>query len=173
MKLTTLLAGIAAAGFMATGAQAADLMINPGPADPIYSSSMFNFEGFYVGGTAGVITGPTGSVGIVAGANFALNDAILLGAEFQGDALWNGGGFTGYDALLMGKLGFYLSDSAMIYGTGGGGLVNGTNAYALGGGLEIAMADAVSLRGEALALGTWGAPPSAAKGTVGIIFHLN
>src|SRR5690242_14407984 len=117
MKLTrSLLAGVAAAGFMITGAQAADLMVNG--LDPVYDSPLFNFEGFYVGGTVGVgafpAPGVVGTVGAVAGANFALTEAILAGVEFQGDTLWNGGGFAGIDALFLGKIGSYLNDTTVI-----------------------------------------------------------
>jgi outer membrane immunogenic protein len=176
MRLSrSLLAGIAVAGFMASGAQGADLMVRG--LDPIYDSPLFNFEGFYVGGTlgAGVFSGPglVGSVGVVAGANFALTDAILAGLEFQGDAFWNGGGFVGYDALLLGKVGSYLSDSVMIYGAAGGGVVGGVTSYAFGAGIEAAVAGPMSVRGELLGTGSWGAMPSGAKATVGVLFHMN
>ena len=129
MKLThILLAGIAAAGLTVSSAQAADLMV--GGLDPIYSSPLFNFEGFYVGGTAGLgaFPGPggVGMVGVVVGANFAVTDAILAGVEFQGDTLWNGGGFQGFDTLFLGKLGGYLSDDMIVYGSAGGGWIAGT-----------------------------------------------
>ena len=84
MKLAhTILAGAALAVVLASSAQAADLLQ---PADPIYSSQLFNFEGLYIGGTlgAGISTSISGSVGGVVGANFALTDGILGGV---------GGGF--------------------------------------------------------------------------------
>lgn len=176
MRLTrTMLAGAAAIGLMTTAAQAADLMV--GGLDPIYSSQLFNFEGFYVGGTGGIgaLPGPgtVWSVGVVAGANFALNDVILAGVEFQGDSLWNGGGFAGVNALFLGKLGGYLSDEMMVYGTGGGGWVANTPSYALGAGIEMAVAEQLSVRGEAMATGTWGGWPNGAKATVGILWHMN
>ncbi|HHY50446.1 MAG TPA: hypothetical protein GYA10_11940 [Alphaproteobacteria bacterium] len=176
MKLTrSLLAGVAAAGLMITGAQAADLMV--GGLDPVYDSPLFNFEGFYVGGTAGVgafpPTGGVGTIGVVAGANFAVTDAVLAGVEFQGDTLWNGGGFAGFDALFLGKLGGYLNDSTVVYGTGGGGWVAGNTSYALGAGIEMAVVDQVSVRGEALATGTWGGWPDGGKITAGVLWHMN
>ena len=74
-----LVAGVVAAGAMVSTAQAADLLV--GGLDPVYNSPLFNFEGFYVGGTAGAgaFPGPglVGTVGVVAGANFAVSDAIL------------------------------------------------------------------------------------------------
>ncbi len=177
MKLSRLLlAGAAVAGLTVTGAQAADLILDQ--PDSIFDSQLFNFEGIYVGGTVGGAAFPTtaglvGTVGVVAGANFALGDAVLAGAEFQGDVLWDGGGFTGVDALLLGKLGFYLSDETLIYGTAGGGLVDGTTSYALGAGIEMALADQLSGRIEGMATGGWGAAPDGGKVALGLIWHMN
>src|SRR5690606_920925 len=102
-----------------------------------------NFEGFYLGVTGGgaLVPGPglVGTVGVVAGANFELSDAIIAGVEWQGDTLWNGGGLVGFDALFLGKLGSYMSDAAIIYGTAGGGWVNGAPSYAFGAGIEAAV----------------------------------
>jgi hypothetical protein len=177
MKLSRLLlAGVAAAGLMVTGAQAADLILDE--PDTVFDSPLFNFEGIYIGGTLGAAAFPTtagivGTVGVVAGANFAFGDAVLAGAEFQGDVLWDGGGFTGFDALLLGKLGFYLSDETVVYGTGGGGVVDGTTSYALGAGIEMALADQLSGRIEGMATGTWGSAPDGGKVAVGLIWHMN
>ena len=174
-NLRSLMLGVAAAGILATGTEAADLVI--GGVDPIYNSSLFNFEGFYVGATLGAgafpVPGIVGTVGGVAGANFALTDAFLAGVEFQGDALWNGGGFIGFDALFLGKLGGYLSDDMIVYGTGGGGWVAGVGSYGLGAGIEMAVMDQVSVRGEAMATGTWGGLPNGGKATVGVLWHMN
>ncbi len=176
MKLTrTLLAGVAAIGLTATGAQAADLLV--GGLDTGYTSNLFNFEGFYVGATAGVgafpVVNTVWSAGVVAGANFALNDMILAGVEFQGDSLWNGGGFAGVNALFLGKIGSYLTDDMVVYGTGGGGWVANTPSYALGAGIEMAVAEQISVRGEVMGTGTWGGWFDGAKATVGILWHMN
>ena len=176
MKLSRLLlAGTAAACFTVTGAQAADLRID-GP-DSIFNSPLFNFEGFYVGGTLGAGSFPTsggaGTVGVVVGANFALGDTVLAGVEFQGDALWNGGGIVGFNALFLAKLGAYLSDEMVVYGTGGAGIVDGTTSYGLGAGIEMALADQLSGRVEAMATGPWGAAPNGAKIAVGLLWHMN
>jgi opacity protein-like surface antigen len=175
MKLSLkLLAGMAAVALTATSAQAADLIIDE--PDQIFSSSLFNFEGIYIGGTGGFgafpSTGWVGTIGVVAGANFQLGDAFLAGAEFQGDTLWDGS-FAGFSALFMGKLGAYLSDDAIIYGTGGAGWIDGTTSYAFGAGLEMALAQQVSGRVEAVATGPWGAMPDGGKVTLGLIWHMN
>jgi outer membrane immunogenic protein len=173
MKLANLLfAGAALAALAGTSAQGADLLT---PADPIYDSPLFDFEGLYVGGTGGLAVNGTifGTVGGVVGANFAITDGILAGVEFQGDAYFNGGGFTAYDALALGRLGVFISDNAMLYGDLGGGFVNGTAAYAFGGGVEMAMTDQLSVRGDLQGIGAWGAAPSVGKATVGLLWHLN
>ncbi len=170
----SVLLGVTAAALMSTGAQAADLLM---PANQIYDSPLFNFEGFYVGGTAGLgaFPGPGGSgmIGVVVGANFAVTDALMTGVEFQGDALWNGGGLYGFDALFLGKLGGFLSDDMLVYGTAGGGWIANTPSYGIGAGIEMAIAPQVSVRGEGIITGAWGAGISGGKITAGVLWHLN
>ena len=164
----------AAFALMSGGAQAADLLM---PADSIYDSPLFNFEGFYVGGTLGVgaFPGPgtVGTVGVVAGANFELTDAIFTGVEFQGDALWNGGGFVGFDALFLAKLGGYLTEDMAIYGNVGTGWIANTPSYGIGAGIEMAVAEQLSVRGEVMATGSWGGFINGGKATVGVLWHLD
>lgn len=174
MKLAhTILAGAALAVAFASSAEAADLL--QGPADPIYSSPLFNFEGLYVGVTGGVAANGTlmGTVGGVVGANFAITDGIIGGVEFQGDAYWGGGGFTSYDALALGRIGGFVSDNTMIYGELGGGVTDSTMVYAFGAGIEMGVTDQLGVRGELQGLGAFGSAPSTGKATVGLIWHMN
>jgi outer membrane immunogenic protein len=168
----TLLAGVALAVSMAGTAAAADLLVTP---DPIYDSPLFDFEGLYVGGSAGGALSGTlsGVVGGVVGANFAITDGIIVGAEFQGDTYWNGGGFAGYDALGLARVGGFLADNTMIYGDLGGGVMNGAGVYALGGGVEVALTGQLSARGDLQGIGTFGSFPSTAKATAGLLWHLD
>lgn len=170
----SLMLGAAAAALFSTATQAADLLM---PADQIYDSALFDFEGFYVGGTAGLgaFPGPGGNgmLGVVVGANFEITDAILTGVEFQGDTVWNGAGFYGFNALFLGKLGGYLTDDLMVYGTAGGGWITGTPSYALGAGIEMAVANQISVRGEAMATGSWGGGLNGGKITAGVLWHLD
>ena len=169
----TLLAGAALAVLTASAAPAADLLT---PVDPIYDSPLFDFEGLYIGGTGGgaLSSGSLyGTLGIVVGANFAVTDGIIAGVEFQGDTYWNGGGYAAYDALALGRVGGFVADNAMVYGDLGAGILNGTTVYAFGGGVELALADQVSVRGDLQGLGAFGAMPSVGKATVGLLWHLN
>jgi outer membrane immunogenic protein len=172
MKLAhTLLAGAALAVLSVSATSAADLLT---PVDPIYESPLFDFEGLYIGGTAGgaFTGGMFGTLGVVVGANFAVTDGIIAGVEFQGDTYWNGG-FAAYDALALGRIGGFVADNAMIYGDLGAGVLNGAPVYAFGGGVELAMTDQLSVRGDLQGLGLFGATPSVAKATVGLLFHIN
>jgi outer membrane immunogenic protein len=174
MKLAhTLLAGAALAVLTASAASAADLLVDT-PADPIYSSPLFNFEGLYLGATGGgAFTGTVyGTLGVVVGANFAVTDGIIAGVEFQGDTYWNGG-YAAYDALALGRIGGFVSDNAMLYGDLGAGLLNGAPVYAFGGGVELGVSEQISLRGDLQGLGVFGATPSVAKATVGVLWHIN
>lgn len=169
-----LLLGLAAATCLTTAAQAADLLM---PANQIYDSQLFDFQGLYVGGTGGLGTQPgpggNGTIGIVVGTNFEVTDAILAGVEFQADSVWNGAGFYGFNALFLGKLGGYLSDDLVVYGTAGGGWLTGTPSYAFGAGIEKAVAGQFSVRGEGLITGGFGGGISGGKITAGLIWHLD
>jgi opacity protein-like surface antigen len=168
----TILAGAALAVSMATAANAADLLQ---PADPIYSSPLFNFEGLYVGGQAGgaLMSGTGyGTLGVVIGANFAVTDGIIAGVEFQGDTYYNGG-FSAYDALALGRLGGFVSDNVMLYGDIGAGITNAGTSYALGGGAEMGMTDQLSVRGDLQFIGPWGSTPNTGRATVGLLWHMN
>ena len=175
MKLAhKLLAGAALAVLTASAASAADLLVDT-PADPIYSSPLFNFEGLYIGATGGgAYTGTLyGTVGVVVGANFAVTDGIIAGIEFQGDTYWNGGGYAGYDVLGLARVGGFLADNTMIYGDVGAGLMNGTAVYAFGGGVELALTEQLSVRGDLQGIGAFGGGPTTAKATAGLLWHIN
>jgi len=177
-NIKTLLTGCAVATTLmlsGTQAQAANLVMDA--LDSIYSSPMFNFEGFYAGGAigAGALPGAGGvwTIGVVAGNNFDVIDGILAGLEFQGDVLFNGGGFQGIDALVLAKLGGYLMDDMVVYGAAGAGWLANTPSYAFGVGVEKAVMDTVSVRADLLGTGSWGGGPNGIKASVGVLWHMN
>jgi hypothetical protein len=108
----------------------------------------------------------------MAGANFSINDALLAGVEFQADAYVDTTGLRGWDALFLGHFGGYITDSAIIYAAAGAGTTDKSMVYALGVGVEAAVGDQLSARGEVLALAPWGSMPTGAKATLGLIWHV-
>ena len=175
MKLHTILAlgAAATAALVATGASAADLLINS--PDSIYSSPLFNFEGFYIGATGGgtISNSLYGNLGVVAGANFAITDGIIAGVEFQGDTYWNGGGYAAYDALALGRVGGFVSDNVLVTGDLGVGLLNGGAVSAFGGGAEMGLASNFGVRGDVQAISYFGHAPSALRASAGLIWHMD
>ncbi|SFZ82638.1 outer membrane immunogenic protein [Devosia enhydra] len=167
---------VALAAPCVTGASAADFFGGDSGLGPAPVSPYFNFEGFYLGGTLGAgaldEAGTVGTVGVVAGNNFAVTDAILAGAEVQAELLYNGDGLVGFDTLLLAKAGGYVSDNALLYGTAGGGWVDGDLSYAFGGGVEFAVTDQLGVRGEALGLGAFGGGPDGGKVSGGLLWHI-
>ena len=183
MKISALLAGVGVATLMVSGAQAADLLLPAQPVAPVVDTSIFSFDGFYAGVTGGGawVSGgcSAGSIGVVAGANFTVADPILLGIEGQFDGLIYNGGLNGYDALILGKIGVLASPQVLVYASLGGGWVHdnaggGTTVgtWAYGGGVEVAVTDNMSIRGEVLGLHMPDAVnQNAAKATIGVLFH--
>jgi outer membrane immunogenic protein len=141
---------------------------------PAYNPAAFNFEGFYLGAQGGGVVGSysAGSVGVVAGANFDLGNAIVAGGEFQGDWLFGGSSTTTYDFYVLGRLGVQVTDSFLAYAEAGPGWSSNGSGYALGGGGEYALTDTMSVKGEVLGTGLWGGGLSSAKIQGGLLFHL-
>lgn len=131
------------------------------------------FEGIYVGAYAGGLMSSTATnwtAGGIAGANFAITDGIVAGAEVQGGGTF--GTTTTYDALMLGHLGYEISDQAMVYGAAGGGAINSTASYAVGVGAEFIAADQLGVRGEVLGTGAWGGGFTATKASAGVLWHV-
>lgn len=174
MNKLVALAGLAIAACSIGTAQAADLLI--GNADPIYNSPLFRFEGFYVGGTLGLGNFPeggrVGTVGVVAGNNYELTQSLVAGVEVQGDIAWNDDQL-GLNALVLGHFGGYLTDATLVYGALGAGSVDSTASYALGGGIEQAVTDSLSVRGELLGTGGFGGGFDGGKAAIGLLWHMN
>ena len=156
--------GVAAAALLAGGAQAADLIIPTTPA-PIMESAGFSWDGLYVGARAGgqflgtdayggIGAGPaitSGVIGGVVGVNFMVAEPFLIGAEVTGDYVWNNNFSTGEFFVNL-RAGAVLTDSVLVYAIGGIGTQTFAGAnnglYQLGGGVEVAVTDAVTVRGD-------------------------
>lgn len=130
----------------------------------------FDWNGYYAGVYGGGVPMGTTSwnAGIFTGVNVQM-ESIVFGAEAQLGADF--AATTSLDALVMGKGGLSLGNT-LVYGTLGTGFVSGDFGYALGGGAEYGVTQTMSVRGEALATGKWGAGPADLRLTGGLAFHL-
>jgi outer membrane immunogenic protein len=176
----TLLAGVATLGF-ASATQAADLIIDTAPVVAPVVSTGGNWDGAYIGAFAGYGWGTLSDddatfgltddeldvngwkVGIVAGADFTVSEAIVAG--IAADIAWNdasgddaGVGVSydsNWDGSVRGRLGFD-GGAFLPYVTAGLAFTNGTLddgtaddqthiGWTAGAGVEFAVADNVSL----------------------------
>ena len=193
MFVRSLSLGVAAAALLAGGAQAADLIIPTTP-QPIYEAAGFDWEGLYVGVRAGgqfvgAVSGGTtytgypasstsGVLGAAVGVNFIPVDPFLLGAEVTGDYIWTPDFSTGEFFANL-RAGAVVTDSVLVYAIGGIGTNNRTGSnvgvYQAGAGVELAVTDSITVRGEVVAQGDFdGAADSffeGAKATVGVFYH--
>jgi len=139
-----LLAGAAIAAFT-PAAFAADLLQEP-PAAPVVDNSSPMWNGGYIGAFIQGQTAPSAyGLGGDLGVN-ALMSGILIGGELE--AVYETG--NQWSAQATGKLGFGLSDAAILYAYTGIGTRATTNTYApLGIGAEFKIADNLGLKTEA------------------------
>ena len=195
MFVRSLAIGVSAAALMVGGAQAADLIIPTTP-EPIYAPAGFDWEGLYVGArvggqfvgadtyAAGNVDANTtyGVVGAAVGVNFIPMDPVLLGVEVTADYMWNTTATVTNSGEFFANLraGAIVTDNALIYALGGVGFNNTTAGseavYQLGGGVEFAVNDVVTVRGEIVGQGDFdstGSDPffESAKATVGVFYH--
>lgn len=165
---------------LAPAALAADLITVPTSAMPeavpVYDEAGFDWSGFY-GGVYGVVqTSPSGGTqygpGAMAGVN-AQFDFYLLGAEVAVEGLTGGTGSTSYGQIL-GRAGLVATDDVVVYAAGGYGIDMGVPAeqdVLLGGGVELAVAESISVRAQYLhGFPVEGGNPKD-KVTLGAAFH--
>jgi outer membrane immunogenic protein len=190
MFVRSLSLGVAAAALLAGGAQAADLIIPTTP-QPIYEAAGFDWEGLYAGVRVGgqfanattdyanyPLSSTSGVLGAAVGVNFIPVDPFLIGAEVTGDYIWNNAFSTGEFFANL-RAGAVVTDSVLVYAIGGLGTNNRTGfsegVYQLGGGVELAVTDSITVRGELVGQGDFdGAADSffeGAKATVGVFYH--
>ena len=202
MFVRSLSIGVAAVAIMASGAQAADLFIPTAP-QPIYEAAGFSWDGLYAGVQVGgsftdlvsTTTGDTdlsfGVIGAHVGANFTVADPILVGIELQGNYAWNSDeDISSGEFLALGRVGAVVTDQVLVYGAAGvgtkfsddidysldAGVQDSTGIYAFGGGVEVAVTDAISIRGEILGIGYFEDDAGddffdEARATVGVSYH--
>jgi len=204
MFVRSLSIGVAAVAIMASGAQAADLFIPTAP-QPIYEAAGFSWDGLYAGvQVGGVFTNideaapgtetdlSFGVIGAHVGANFTVADPILVGIELQGNYAWNSDlDISSGEFLALGRVGAVVTDQVLVYGAAGvgtkfsddidyesDGVFDGssTGIYAFGGGVEVAVTDAISIRGEILGIGYFEDDAAddffdEARATVGVSYH--
>lgn len=139
---------------------AADLITIPTSTQaelPVSQDVGFDWSGFYAGvyGTAqnGSTSGVQYGLGALAGVN-AQFDFYLLGAEVAVSGLADNGtvGETTYGQVLA-RAGLVVSDNVAIYAAGGYGIDLGVpdeEDALLGGGVELGVTDAISVRAQYL-----------------------
>jgi outer membrane immunogenic protein len=190
MSLRTLLAGASLAVLSTVAAQAADLIIPTTP-QPIYEAAGFDWEGLYAGVRVGgqfanattdyanyPLSSTSGVLGAAVGVNFIPVDPFLIGAEVTGDYIWNNAFSTGEFFANL-RAGAVVTDQVLVYAIGGLGTNNRTGfnqgVYQLGAGVELAVTDSVTVRGELVGQGDFdgAADPffEGAKATVGVFYH--
>lgn len=163
--LSSVAGGVMLAAGVAAPAQAADPVIYTAPAAMAVPSSDvgFNWNRFYAG-VYGVAQkdapGWRQGVGIDLGVNTQM-DMYVLGGELAVHGLTQQGNYGGTYGQVLIKAGVLVTDNVLAYAAGGfgmdvGGGIGNQNVL-VGGGLEMAVTDSVSLRGQYL----YGMPISA------------
>ncbi len=183
MFVRSLAIGVSAAALMVGGAQAADLIIPTTP-QPVMESYGFEWEGMYAGVRLGGVfaddVDASGVIGAAVGVNFIPMDPLLLGVEVTGDYVWGNDDFDGYGEFFVnGRVGAVVTDSALIYALGGVGVAttddDSVGVYQLGAGVEFAVTDSVTVRGEVVGVGDFDDGDddffNEAKATVGVFYH--
>jgi len=159
MRVSNTLAISALAMSLSLGsAMAADLITVPTSSTvdmPVYEEPGFDWSGFYAGlygvGQNSEVGGAQYGVGAQAGVN-AQFDFYLLGAEVAVHGLTGDAGNTSYGQIL-GRAGLVVTDDVLIYAAGGYGIDLGVpeeDDALLGGGVEVALTENVSLDAQYL-----------------------
>ena len=170
-----------ATALMGTTAFAADLTIPASP-EPILDSEGLSWEGLYIGAIGGGYSedgDAQGFIGGVIGGNVYVADPVFVGGELQANYYFEGGGWAdAWEVLALGKLGVVVSPGFAIYAAAGVGYAQDSNddswsEYVLGAGIEAAVTESVSLRGDVLAYGypDYDDAFSGARASVGLFYH--
>jgi outer membrane immunogenic protein len=166
---------VAAAPVTVLAADPLAVAMSTNEAVPVTDTS-FDWDGFYAGVYGVVQSSPLGGAQFGAGLDLGVNarfEFVLVGAEVAYHGLGGGAGATSYLQGLA-RLGVAVTDDVVIYGAGGAGIDLGapveTDAL-VGGGVELALADRISVRGQYLhGFALTGANPKE-QVTIGANFH--
>jgi len=152
-------ASAAVLAFLTSGALAADaiaLPVSTGNATvPLYDTQSFDWSGFYAGIYGAGQISPVGGLQYGLGVNLGVNaqiEYVLVGAEVSVHGLAGGPVATAY-GQLVGRAGVLVSDDMLVYAAAGYGTSLAGPAESdllLGGGLEYAVSEDVSLRAQYL-----------------------
>lgn len=174
-KVLATAALLAAAPAAVRAADALQVALSTDSAMPI-TDTEFDWNGFYAGiygvGQFSPAAGSQLGVGLNVGVN-ARFDFVLIGGEIAVQGLTGGVGNGAYIQGL-GRVGVAATDDVIIFAAGGLGVdlgpVGGTDGL-LGGGVELAVTDSVSLRGQYLHGFALTGANSKDQVTVGANFH--
>ncbi|RYE07945.1 MAG: porin family protein [Hyphomicrobiales bacterium] len=159
-------------------ARAADPLVVPLSSDSAVplTDTEFDWNGFYAGVYGVTQVSPAGGMQYGLGIDVGVNarfEYVLVGAEVAFHGLGGGAGSTSY-LQALGRAGVAATDDVILYAAGGLGIDLGPAAETdalLGGGVELALTNDISLRGQYL----YGAPLTGANPkeqvTVGANFH--
>ena len=162
----------------ASAADAIAMPVDPSPVEmPVYDDTGFDWNGFYAGvygvGQWGGLSGGQYGLGIDAGVN-AQFDFFLIGGEVALHGLFGGATIDTAYGQILGKAGVVITDDVLLYAAAGYGVDLGLPAeddLLLGGGVEVAVTDDVTVRAQYL----HGFPISGGNAkdqvTVGANFH--
>jgi outer membrane immunogenic protein len=145
---------IAAAPAAARAADPLAVALSTNSSLPV-TDTEFDWNGFYAGVYGVTQASPAGGLQFGLGLDLGVNarfEFVLVGAEVAVHGLGGGAGSSVYVQGLA-RAGVAATDDIIVYAAGGLGAdvgpIGGTDAL-VGGGVELALTDAVSLRGQYL-----------------------
>jgi outer membrane immunogenic protein len=155
MRLLTIFAAMTVPLGAAQAADAIALPVTSGAAEMPVHDAAFDWNGFYAGvygvGQWSPVGGTQYGLGVDVGANAQL-DFFLIGGEVALHGLTGGAIDTAYGQVL-GRAGVVITDDVLLYAAAGYGIDLGLPAeddFLLGGGVEVAVTDDISLRAQYL-----------------------
>ncbi len=154
LRTLAIAACVAAAPAVASAADPLSVVTSSEQMVPV-AGSAFDWNGFYAGVYGVTHLSPSGGTQYGLGLDLGVNarfEFVLVGAEIAYHGLSDGAGTTSYLQGLA-RLGVAVTDDVVLYGAGGAGIDLGPPAETdalLGGGVELAITDDVTVRGQYL-----------------------